>query len=308
MKNILARFEGGVGDCLLANRFLLAIKEKYKDSNIKVAFDTGTNTYQESLLKSLWPSIYTDTYTIGEKLNNKYLTKNIDGETIDWINDPKNLPINFSKDIESSDLYFDLHIASLRFLRYDIPWKKYYYFFPEPESIKKFDKPLPKKFVLMHLYPRPDSFHSLDQEYALNLVKKVNEKIPVVVICEDKYKNWYKGCSDWIIDPSFEEIFYISSKCFMFFGADSAVRYVPLHYGKPSYVLSRHCIQPFSLHGVNLAHLCRWSIFRDKILPHNVDVELILKLISNYESYPGYYLFPEIGSDLDNILMDRRIK
>ena len=302
--NILVRFEGGIGDCLLGNRLLLAVKEKHPESSIKVVFDTGGNQRQEKLIKSLWPSIYKDTYTLGDKINTTHLVPNLKGQLVNDVNHPDNLPSEFKKDIESSDLYFDLHIASLKFLRYDIPWQKYYNYFPKPEQVKKYEGELPNKFIMVHLYPRPSNFHSLDQEYSIRLVEELSKILPVVVICQDEYKDWYKGCSDWIIDPSFEEIFDIASRCEIFFGADSSIRYTPLHYGKPSFVLSQHCKAPFSVAGMNLAHMVRWSIFRNHILPPSLDVNVVSKLCSNYLSYPGYYIIPEASDNLEQIIND----
>jgi hypothetical protein len=303
-ENILVRFEGGLGDCLLGNRFLFAVKEKYPKSKIKVAFDTGKNKKQETLLRFLWPSVYTDTYTIGDKLSNNYICKNLQNKNVMYLEHPDNLPSKFKDDIDSADIYFDLHVASLKFLRYDIPWQKYYYFFPKPEVIKKYENPLPNKFILVHLYPRPDSFHSLDQDYSVNLIKKLQNILPVVVICQKEYFNWYKNCSDWVIDPSVEEIFDIASRCEIFFGADSSIRYIPLHLGKPSFVLSKHCTEPFNINAVSLAHLTRWSIFRDKILPANCDPSVIFNICKNYLHYKGYFLFPEASQNLEFALGD----
>ena len=58
-KNILVRFEGGIGDCLLSNRFLFAVKEKYPEAIIKVAFDTGVNAglLNNTIIEINW-SIY----------------------------------------------------------------------------------------------------------------------------------------------------------------------------------------------------------------------------------------------------------
>jgi len=303
--NILIRFEGGIGDCLLGNRFLFAVREKYPKAKIKVAFDTGGNARQEQLMKSLWPSVYKNTYTLGDKIKPSYLTTNAKGILVDDVNHPDNLPPNFKADIESSDLYFDLHIASLKFLRYDIPWQKYYTYFPQPEETKVYSGDLPNEFIMVHFYPRPDSFHSLNQDYSISLIKELKKILPVVVICQDEYRDWYKECSEWIIDPSFEEIFDIASRCKIFFGADSSIRYTSLHYGKPSFVLSQHCRAPFNLGGMNLAHMVRWSIFRNYVLPPNLDVSIVSKICNNYLSYPGYYLIPEVSDNLEQILNDK---
>jgi hypothetical protein len=307
MKNIIVRFEGGIGDCLLANRFLFAIKEAHPDSNIKVAFDTGVNNKQEKLMKHLWPSTYVNTYTIGEKLNPQFITKNNEGRNVNYVNHPDNLPNKFKEDIKSSDIFYDLHIASLKFFKYDIPWMKYYWYFPKPEVVTEYKGKLPEKFILVHFYPRPDSFHSLDQSQAINLINELKKILPVVIICEEKYFDWYKGCSEWIIDPKIEEIFYIASKCEIFVGADSSIRYIPLHFGKASFVLSKHCQEPFRLDKINLHHLCRWSLYRNLTLPANIIPEIMGIIASNIVKNKGYFLFPEIGGNLESIIGDQNL-
>jgi hypothetical protein len=304
VENILVRFEGGVGDCLLGNRLLRAVMEKHPESSIKVVFDTGGNSRQEELMKSLWPSIYRNTYTLGDKLSPQHLVSNLNGQTINDVNHPDNLPVEFKEDIEASDLYFDLHVASLKFLRYDIPWQKYYSYFPKPEKVKKYEGDLPNKFIMVHLYPRPNNFHSLDQEYSIKLIEELKKILPVVVICQSEHQHWYRDCSDWIIDPTFEEIFDIASRCEIFFGADSSVRYTPLHYGKPSFVMSHHCKAPFTITGMNLAHLVRWSVLRNHVLPADLDPTIVSKICNNYLSYSGYYLIPEVSDGLISILND----
>ena len=58
-----------------------------------------------------------------------------------------------------------------RFLRYDFNWLNWYYHFPKPETYKKYEGKLPDKFIMVHFLPRLDSFHKLDQEYSINLIK-----------------------------------------------------------------------------------------------------------------------------------------
>lgn len=306
-KNILVRFEGGIGDCLLGNRFLLAVKEKHPEAKIKVAFDTGTNTKQENLMKFLWPSIYQDTYTIGEKLNSSFIVDNLTGRKVNYLEHPDNLPERFKKDIETSDLFFDLHVASLKFFRYDIPWMKYYWFFPKPERVRSYEGKLPDKFIMVHLYPRPDSFHSLDQEYSISLIKELKKILPVVVICEDKYFDWYKGCSDYIINPDITEIFDIASKCEVFVGADSSIRYIPYHFGKPSLMLSKHCFEPFRIDKTNIAHIIRWGVFRNMVYPSNIDIQLLKTIVSNIVKNKSYILLPEAISNIEQIIFDEQL-
>ena len=58
--NISVRLEGGLGDCLLGNRFVAAIREKYKNSNITAYIDSEGKTFQKDCLDILYPSFYKD--------------------------------------------------------------------------------------------------------------------------------------------------------------------------------------------------------------------------------------------------------
>ena len=56
--NIAVRLEGGLGDCLLGNRFVPAIKEKYKEASITAYIDSEGKTFQKEGLSILYPSMY----------------------------------------------------------------------------------------------------------------------------------------------------------------------------------------------------------------------------------------------------------
>jgi hypothetical protein len=302
--NILVKYEGGIGDCLLANRFLFAIKEKHPDSNIEVAFDTNGNPNQESILKRLWPSIYTNTFTIGKRLSDSYFIENKSGRVVNYPPHPNNLPASFNNKLKNCDRYYNLHIDSLNFMKYDFNWLSWYYHFPKPENYSVYNGKLPDKFIMVHLLPRMDSFHKLDREYSIQLIKQLQKVLPVVVICDEENFGWYNNVSDYIIDPTFSEIFDIASKCSMFFGADSSVRYIPLHFGKPTYILSHHCTKPNDIKSVNHAHLLRWLVFRNNVLPSNCNIERIELLAKNVLSNPAYVLFSEFSSGLETAIQD----
>ena len=68
--NISVRLEGGLGDCLLGNRFANAIKEKHPDSKITAYIDREGKTFQKECLSILYPSFYKDIKIIQSK---KYL-------------------------------------------------------------------------------------------------------------------------------------------------------------------------------------------------------------------------------------------
>lgn len=302
--NILVQYEGGIGDCFLANRFLFAIKEKYLNANIEIGFNTNGNKTQELILKQIWPNTYRNTFTIGKRLNKDFIIKNNKGNIINYPSHIDNLPKQFKEKKDKCDLYYDLHIDSLNFLKYDFDWLKWYYFFPKPEQYITYTGKLPEKFIMVHFLPRLDSFHKLNQTYSINLIKQLQNVLPVVVICNKENFDWYNNISEYIIDPTIPEIFDIASKCSMFFGADSSIRYIPLHFSKPTYILSHHCIKPYDIKYINHAHLLRWLVFRNSVLPSTFSKEKVELIASNILKHPAYSLFPEFMSGLESVIQD----
>ena len=302
--NILVKYEGGIGDCFLSNRFLHAIKEKHPNANIEIGFDTNGNPNQESILKEIWPSLYKNTFTIGKRLNQSFIIKNKKGQDVNYPPHPDNLPQEFKDKLQKCDLYYNLHIDSLNFMKYDFDWLNWYYHFPKPEQYKTYSGKLPEKFILVHFLPRLDSFHKLDQNYSIELIKQLQKILPVVIICNKENFDWYKNVSEYIIDPTISEIFDIASKCSILYGADSSIRYIPLHFGKPTYILSHHCTKPNDIKSVNHAHLIRWLIFRQNVLPSNCSYERIEVITNNILRNPAYVLFPEFSNGLEISIQD----
>jgi hypothetical protein len=300
MSKILCKFEGGLGDCFLSNRLLHAIYEKYPNDEIQVALDTDGSSSQESALRKLWPSKYSNSFTIGKRLNKTYYSPNIFGNTVDCPTHPLNMPKSFHDAYDKCDIYFDLKVASLQFMKYDIPWLNWFYHFPRPETHVKYTGELPEKYIVVHLYPRPDTFHKLDRDYSIALIKELRKVLPVVALCNKEHFSWYEGSgADYLLDPNIEEAFDICSRCVVFYGADSSFRYIPYHFGKPSYVLSRHCYKPHDIKSVNHSQHVRWLIYRHMVLPHNWDIQKMVKLTQNIAKSYSHVLIPEYSDGID---------
>lgn len=303
--NILTRFEGGLGDCLLANRFLHAIKEKYPHDNIRVLFDTDGNPKQERVMKELWPNIYTNTYTLPERKDKNYKINTLLGlET--YPAHLNNMPQIFNEELKKADKFYDLHIDGLKWLSYDFDWLRYYYYFPKPfhntTALKEYE--LPDKFILLHLFARPNSEHNIEQSRAKEIINHLSQFIPTVTICNKEYYDYYKNTNTQLIDPSFVECFDIASKCCVFLGIDSGIRYIPYHYSKPTYVFSKFCIKPGVIHH---AQLIRWLLYEKNVLPFNASISDTCHIIKNVLNDPAYCLFPYIKDNIDNYIFNRRI-
>jgi hypothetical protein len=292
---ILTRFEGGLGDCFIANKFLFGIYEKYPDSNITIAFDTDGNLFQESVLKSLWPSKYKNSYTIDKKNKKTFIVKNNKGFDVDYPCHPDNMPLNFKDDIKNS----------LDFLKHDYAWLNWYNHFPIPEIIEDCNVKLPEKFILVHFYPRPDADTNLEQTYALSLIKELKKILPVVAISENNYKSWYKDVPDLVLtNLTIPQIFDVASKSSLCYAADSSIRFIPLHYGIPTFVFSKWCSKPHDIKCFNHRHAIRWLINRNSVLPIDYELFKAIKLANNVLKNKAYAIYPEFSDGLEIAIHD----
>jgi ADP-heptose:LPS heptosyltransferase len=305
--NINIRMEGGLGDHLLANRFIPAILDKYQNAQIKVFSDTENNPNSLDLLLDMFPSFYkrggeviearkNKTFNIISQFGQENYPAALDNQTDQTIN----------KMIYECDKFYDLHIDSLKWTDHDYDWLRYYYHFPKPE--KEFSTISSDKYIMAHLYARPDSPYNLDKTYTIELIRKLSESNKIIVITEDKYKNFYDdliGQKNITINTAsnLKEIFSIASGCSCFIGIDSGIRYIPYHFGKPTFVFSGYCKQ----YGEIIpSHLIRWLIFSKNVFPLNLSTEVVFTIINNAMQFPVCSLYPEILSNIDQYIVKRK--
>jgi len=304
--NIGIRLEGGLGDHLLGNRFLHAIKDKYPNSNLYIYSDTENNSNSLNILRSLYPSIYkydtSEVIKFRKDKNYKIHTK-FGEET--YPADISNLPDEITEKIKTYDRFYDLHIDGLKWLNYDFDWFRYYYFFPKPEI--NINKKYNEKYIMAHFYSRPDSPYNLDQTYIIDLLTELSKYIKIVVLTLEEHKDYYKNLfnnQNIIIDTASNllEVFQIASGCELFIGIDSGIRYIPYHFSKPTFVFSKYCSKYGS---VAPSHLIRWLIFEKNVFPINFNIEIVTAIISNILNNPASQLFPEYVNGIDSAIVNR---
>jgi hypothetical protein len=150
----------------------------------------------------------------------------------------------------------------------------------------------------------------VEQWYAIALIKKLLEAgKQVVSVCQTEYMDFYKEITELknpnftLTDCSLEEFFILSEACSAFIGVDSGLRYFPLHYGKPTYVFSKYCKQPFN---PAPSHLLRWLVFEKYVLPMHYDINAISQLVINSTLHPASSMFPEYGNTIENTIIQRK--
>jgi hypothetical protein len=304
------RLEGGLGDHLLSNRFVAAIKEKHPDAQLNFYSDTEGNSKQINLLKYAWPSTYNNNNckVIENRKSKQFKVKSQFGEEI-YNCHLDNLPDHYIRLFNDSDYFYNLCIDNLDWMHYDIDWRKYFYFFPRPE-MNPYSHISGHSYILTHLFPRPDSDHNLEQWYVIALIKKLLQSgKQIVSVCQTEYMDFYKEISE-LKDPNFtltdcslNEFFDLSEKCSAFIGVDSGLRYFPLHYAKPTYVFSKYCKEPFQ---ASPSHILRWLIFEKYVFPMHLDIGLASTFVINSTLHPACSLFPHLGSNPHNGIIERK--
>jgi ADP-heptose:LPS heptosyltransferase len=302
--NIAIRLEGGIGDHLLGNRFVHAIHEKYPNANLNIFSDTEDNPRHISLLKDLWPRLYNNTTVLKHRTDQNFKIQSIFGEEA-YPAHISNLPDDFESLTKTFDKFYDLHIDSLKWLNYDFDWLRYYYFFPKPDI----NIETGNEYIMAHLYSRPNSPYNLEQWYVLKLLNKLSENNKIVIVTQADHVDFYSELFDnkniKIECPESPlEIFKISAKCKLFIGIDSGVRYMPYHFSKPTYLFSKYC---GSYGQVAHSHLIRWLIFPKNVFPMHFNIDSVSNIINNNFKHNGYILFPEIQSDIEKYIVDRKL-
>jgi len=306
--NIAVRLEGGLGDHLLGNRFIHAIKDKYPSSNLHVFSDTENNPNSINVLKALFPNIYNNTTVVGQRKDKNYKINSMFGEE-SYPAHIDNLPDDTLQAIKNCDIFYDLHIDGLKWLNYDFDWLRYYHFFPRPQIELK--QKYNEKYIMAHLYARPDSPYNLDQRYVIDLLTKLSEikDQKIVVVTMKQHKDYYQDLfnnPNIIIDTSDNvfDIFQIAAGCSAFIGIDSGIRYIPYHFSKPTFVFSKYCSQ-YGL--VAPSHLIRWLIFEKNVFPIGFDINLVTDVLSNCIKNPASQIFPQYTNGVEMVVVDRKL-
>lgn len=305
--DINVRMEGGLGDHLLANRFIPAILDKYPNANINLFSDTEGNHRTLNLLLKLFPHFYKSGEVIKERKSKEFLINSKFGKE----NYPAHIE-NHKKEtlnkLYNCDKFYDLHIDGLKWVDYDFEWLRYYYHFPQPLFDLK-DGEYENDYLLVHLHSRPNSPYNLEQGYVNALLLTLSRYVKIVIVIEKQYMDYYK---DFFNHPnitintadSIEDIFQLAKNCKCFLGIDSGIRYIPYHFSKPVFLFSKYCSQYGQ---VAPSHLVRWLIFDKNVFPLNFDVNIVSQMIQNIFDNPASALFPEILNDLNSYIVKRNV-
>lgn len=311
---ISVRMEGGLGDHLLANRFIPAIKEQWPGCEIDLWSDTEGNKFQSDVLKKMWPSHFNDIFVLEEKRHKSLKIKSSNFPEEDYRGSIKNVkPTDLELMQGGYDKFYDLHIDSLEWMNYDFDWFKHFQVFPTPENKGRMFYPnamFPDKFILAHLYARDGADSNMEDWYIEKLVKSITQEFDMIILyneeSEHKYKKLMSQNLDRLhfMDETVISIFDISARCTAMLAIDSGIRYIPYHYGKPVFTFSKYCTQ----YGVvQYSYLIRWLLNDKYVLPLHYDVSSAGTMLKNCLRNPAYRLYPHLLDNIEKLVAQRDI-
>jgi ADP-heptose:LPS heptosyltransferase len=288
--NISVRLEGGLGDCLLGNRFVAAIKEKYPQASITAYIDSEGKTFQKEALESLYPSMYKEIKIIQSK---KYKEFWIDCQfgADNYHGGLENVPDDILSEMKSYDKFYDLHIDSLKWLDYDFDWLRYFKYFPRPEITNNSSE----DYIVCHLASAASVGHRLDISYLKTLLTKLHDTITqnIYLISTVETNHFYDSVSHLsrmkIFNGSIKDVSSLISNAKMMISTDSGFRYIAYGYSIPTITYSQQSPHPcFALP----SHQLRWLMFPETCFPLNFDADFICDLTHKIIHNNGYILLP----------------
>lgn len=290
---IAVRAEGGAGDVLLQNRFVPAIREKYPNSEITLYIDSEGKTFQKELVEYLYPSFYKEIKIIPNKKYKEFWIESQYGleNQIGFI---ENVPDDILKEmIENYDLFFDMHLDSLKFIEYNFDWKKYFYQFPKPEISP------PNylgNYIVSHLISSTSKEHRLDDFYVTRLVTEIDKFCQKlgwqhIVISTPEFNKYYeealKSCKNsHILNGNIKNVCDIIVNAKLMISVDSGFR--PVAYPlMPVLSLSKQCFSPYQMPE---SHIIRWNPIKP-YFPLNWNTRDIIDCIKILLENPVYQIF-----------------
>jgi len=303
--NISVRLEGGLGDHLCASRFIPAILERHPDSKIFAYSDTENNFFQKECLDILYPHLYESIKVIPDK---KYKEFWVDCQfgTDNYYGALENVPSKWVKEMESHDVFYDLHIDSLKFTEYDFDWYRYFKFFPTPALKKDFSK---EKYIIFQLHTArsgvKNKSHYLESWYVDGLLDTLSKNFKCKIISapevQDEYERFEGRDNIEIIQGPIEEVIDNIKDASLLIGIDSGFRFIGYTFGVPAilygiwYLKPNYCV-PF--------HQIRWSMFPEQCFPLHHNYKEVTSLASNIMANKAFSFFPET-QDFDKDLVRR---
>lgn len=296
---------------ICANRFAYSLLQqpKYKGEKIHLFSSTDELAWQSEFITSMWPSLYSQVTQVRRKSSNfpsvsQFGTENVPGRIENLVDEDREKMLD-------CDLFRNYWIDGLDWLDYPECRAALNYFPPAEKDLSYLDvNLLPKKYLALHPMSRPGADRKLEDFYIERLIKDFAAEIPVVVITEEKYLDFYKFTKGWknvyVECTNLYESWYLIQNAAAFIGVDSSLAHMSKSSGRPSFIFNNFCQQPFQIPPFQQI---RWLQNPNSSLPPNFDINFVknhvLKCIDNYANfiYPFYYMN---NQDVDNAIVRRK--
>ncbi len=297
--------EGGIGDLILATRFIAATREKYPVAYITVFVNNECNDKFNDCLLRHWGHLFD-----GFEPNVTRISKN---HTIQSQFGAEHYPAAFNniipewrKKMMDCDRFYNFHLDALAFFEYsDIPWFKYIRHIPTPHNIPEVGG-LPDKFVALNLYARPGHFSAISQEVSEKIISNLRESLNLVILApsEEVRDTFYAKHKDLVRVTDLSESLAIASKSELGLALDSGLRCMFYANSKICFTFCGLSQQPGQ---VSTSHIARWYPWPEHMLPLTANPAFVSSLVENAVENPACQMFPLIpAKDVDQAIIKRQ--
>jgi len=260
---------GGIGDHLLANRFVPAVIDEYSPNEIDI-IRPYLNNVDEHIGKN-YPLFIQESFNFYNKVIYVKKTKSTHQDI--WI-DMQQTTNEFDEFVNYNKVYNFVPDTMLWPNYTDLPLAKYYKHFPRPNITLQNNK---KDYVFFFPTARENQheMHKIPKEKARQIVsfsKTNNIKLVCPVASDNTFLINY--CNDIGLDIFYcelNELWEFSKNCKAVISCDSGPRFFPLHFGKPEIIITNFFDDDF---------LVRWLLNPNWVMPMESTIEQIFERLN----------------------------
>lgn len=306
--NISVRMEGGLGDHILANRLIPAIRDKHPKAKIHLFSDTQGGSLQSDTILSLF-NYYSSRTLIRRKSKQHNIRTQFGKENfaahLENINDEDR------RKMLSFDKFYNLHIDWMEWMDYDFDWQRYFYHFPSPD-LQVFPYENDKPYIIIHAASdNMGNNHRMSKKYLSELVNKIPPRFDIFVLStkstEDFVRSRFKESPRLkIFQENMNDVIRLVKGCDGMFAIDSGVKYFGYTFNKPTLTWAKESSRP---HSCLPAFQMRWLTFPSLIFPLEYDAKYMTQCMENLLNSNNLILAPHLTlEEIDKTLIKRKVQ
>ncbi len=302
---ISVRMEGGLGDHILANRFVPAIIDKYPGAEIHLFSDTSGKTLQSDTLLSLYK--FYKSRTLLKRKSEEYYIKSQFGK--------ENYPAHinnmdeYQKDyMLSFDKFYNLHIDWMDWIYFDFHWQNYFYHFPKPDY-EVSDYKNKKDYIILHLASdNMGNNHRMSKKYLNSLISQIPITYDIKILSTPSTEDFILSTIEekdhlQIISEPLPNIISLVKSSSGIIAIDSGIKYLGYTFNIPTISWAK---ESKKAHGCPLAFQARWLTFPHLYFPLEYNEKDMVECLLNLIASNNFFLNPKLqGQRLDNVLIRR---